>query len=151
MWPSNSTTGYKPKKVDIRVSDRYLYVCLFHSSIIPSSQNVGATQCPQKHEALPKDSHDTVLLGLREGKTILPKAETWMNLGHTALSKMSHTHTQILSNCTCVRSPELIGVTRPKLNGGCQGLAGWGVGRPCLVGMKFNLGRRKGSGDGWCA
>ena len=43
IWSSHSTSGYVPKRVENRDSERYLYTHI-HSSIIHNSQKVEATQ-----------------------------------------------------------------------------------------------------------
>ena len=100
IWPTNSSSGYFPKRIGSRDLNRYLYTHV--SSIIHNSQNVDVIQvsvnrqmdkqrvvcvcaCVCLHVCVCMYIYDGILWSLRE--EILTYATTWMNIKDTMLSE----------------------------------------------------------------
>ena len=144
IWSSNSTSGYIPKRIESRVSNRCLYTHV-HSSIIHNSQKVDATSVHHgwmdKHDMV--YTYNGILLSLKK-EGILTNAATWMILEDIMLSERS----QSQKDKYCV-IPVTWGTSSSqthrdrKENGGCQVPRERDMGSYCLMGAGFQFYKMK--------
>ena len=99
-WASNPTSGYISKRIEIRLSKRYMHSHI-HCSYIHNSWDMAVTQMSfsewmdfkMSHTHTHTHTHTHVLeyyLAFKR-KEILPFAKTWMNLEGIILSEISQT------------------------------------------------------------
>ena len=88
IWSSKSTSGYILKKIESKVSKKYLYIH-FRGSIIHNSQK--QPKCPSMRERINEVWHIRRMecYSAFKSKGILTHATTWMNLEDIMQSEIS--------------------------------------------------------------
>ena len=84
VWSGNSTSGYIPKEIESRNSNRHMYTHI-HSSIIHKSQKEEQSQWSLT------DAHSGALFS-HNRNAVLIHATTWMSFANSMLSETNQTH-----------------------------------------------------------
>ena len=138
IWSSNSTSVHISKRIESRVSKRYLYIHVY-SSVIRNSEKAETTQVfisgwtGKQNVAHP---HTGVLTSLKNEEILTP-AITWVNLANTVLSRRRLTRrAEALSQ---VEEEE----PNPDRQQGAQSLWVQGIMSHCVEGKNCQFGKMK--------